>query len=122
MTFWPTTTRRSLLCLPFVGAAFALCGLFYFPARVWANQVSVGLTGGFFQCDRTRRLSSAFWVAAMSRWPPYQLKFPSGIKCGGYTVAFAAVTLHAEIDEKAAMGCRFECDASFTDASVAAQT
>jgi len=55
MTFWLTTTRRSLLDFPFVAAAFALCGLFYFPARVWANQVPVGLRGVFFSVTFGRK-------------------------------------------------------------------
>ena len=33
---------------------------------------------------------------------PYQLIFPSGIECGGDSVAFAAVTLDAEVGREAA--------------------
>ena len=73
---------------PFVAATFAPCGLFVFPASVWANQVRVGLCGGFFQCDRTRgrRLLSAICRP--------ELKFPSGVECGGDAVAFGRMKIH----------------------------
>ena len=52
----------------------------------------------------------------------HQLKIPSGMECGGNSVAFAAVTLDAEVGKETATARRFECDTHFADAGVAAQT
>jgi len=104
-----------------VAAAFASCGLFYFPARVWANPAFPGLTGVFFSVADLAVCRPLFGLR-----PCRAVFVPTRIsvrrKCGGYAVAFAAIALDAEVNIKAAMGRRFERDAHFADAGVAAQT